>query len=64
MAAWPRGTWRERGSGGGHGRIGIRGSGTWKVAEILLYYQHAGRHGAPSGQAGTYPLASDVLCVC
>eukprot|EP00966_Prymnesium_polylepis_P101565 2352238-Prymnesium_polylepis.1 len=23
-------------------------------------YQHAERHGAPSGQAGTYPLASDV----
>eukprot|EP00966_Prymnesium_polylepis_P176775 4093373-Prymnesium_polylepis.1 len=25
---------------------------------VSVYYQHAGRHGAPSRQAGTYPLAS------
>eukprot|EP00966_Prymnesium_polylepis_P215168 4983346-Prymnesium_polylepis.1 len=34
-----------------------------ETAETAVgYYRHAGRHGAPSGQAGTYSLASDCFC--
>eukprot|EP00966_Prymnesium_polylepis_P045843 1061087-Prymnesium_polylepis.1 len=35
----------------------------WHEIRARSLYQHAGRHGAPSGQAGTYPLPGQRCAV-